>query len=89
MTDHISYPPLNTPKQVADGVWIVDAAPVHAGGIPLPIRMMVLRLAEGGLLQHSPMNRAGLIREAAVTELKRREAAAPAEPKASTKPPAR
>ncbi|WP_246688035.1 DUF4336 domain-containing protein [Methylobacterium sp. WL120] len=55
MTDHISYPPLNTPKQVADGVWIVDAAPVHAGGIPLPIRMTVLRLAGGELLLHSPI----------------------------------
>ncbi|WP_246686398.1 MULTISPECIES: DUF4336 domain-containing protein [unclassified Methylobacterium] len=55
MTDHISYPPLNTPKQVADGVWIVDAAPVHAGGIPLPIRMTVLRLTGGELLLHSPV----------------------------------
>ncbi|WP_246685331.1 DUF4336 domain-containing protein [Methylobacterium sp. WL103] len=55
MTDHISYPPLNTPKQVADGVWIVDDAPVHAGGIPLPIRMTVLRLEGGGLLLHSPI----------------------------------
>lgn len=35
VTDHISYPPLNTPKQVAEGVWIVDAEPVHPGGIPL------------------------------------------------------
>lgn len=51
----LSYPPLNVPKQVADGVWIVDAAPVHAGGIPLPIRMTVLRLAGGELLLHSPI----------------------------------
>ncbi|MCJ2105220.1 DUF4336 domain-containing protein [Methylobacterium sp. E-041] len=55
MTDHISYPPLNTPKQVAEGVWIVDAEPVHPGRIPLPIRMTVLRLAGGGLLLHSPV----------------------------------
>lgn len=55
MTHEISYPPLNTPKAVADGVWIVDAAPIHAGGIPLPIRMTVLRLAGGELLLHSPI----------------------------------
>lgn len=51
----ISYPPLNTPKQVADDVWVVDAEPIHAGGIPLPIRMTVLRLAGGELLLHSPI----------------------------------
>lgn len=55
MTHDISYPPLNTLKAVADGVWIVDAAPIHAGGIPLPIRMTVLRLAGGELLLHSPI----------------------------------
>lgn len=55
MAHGISYPPLNVPKQVADGVWIVDAAPIHAGGIPLPIRMTVLRLAGGELLLHSPI----------------------------------
>ena len=51
----ISYPPLNVPKQISDGVWIVDAAPIHPGGIPLPIRMTVLRLAGGELLLHSPI----------------------------------
>lgn len=51
----ISYPPLNIPKPVTDGVWIVDAAPIHAGGLPLPIRMTVLRLAGGELLLHSPV----------------------------------
>ena len=51
----LSYPPLNQPKQVADGVWIVDAAPIHAGGIPLPLRMTVLRLSGGELLLHSPV----------------------------------
>jgi hypothetical protein len=51
----LSYPPLNQPKEVADGVWIVDAAPIHAGGIPLPLRMTVLRLSGGELLLHSPV----------------------------------
>ncbi|WP_243214308.1 MULTISPECIES: DUF4336 domain-containing protein [Methylobacterium] len=55
MAHDLSYPPLNIPKPVADGVWIVDAAPIHAGGIPLPLRMTVLRLAGGELLLHSPV----------------------------------
>jgi hypothetical protein len=55
LAHEISYPPLNTPKQVADGVWIVDAPPVHAGGIPLPVRMTVIRLSGGELLLHSPI----------------------------------
>ncbi|WP_311274494.1 DUF4336 domain-containing protein [Methylobacterium sp. WCS2018Hpa-22] len=55
MAHETGYPPLNTLKQVADGVWIVDAAPIPAGGIPLPIRMTVLRLAGGELLLHSPI----------------------------------
>ncbi|WP_082501250.1 DUF4336 domain-containing protein [Methylobacterium sp. Leaf88] len=55
MAHDLSYPPLNQPKEVADGVWIVDAAPIRAGGIPLPLRMTVLRLAGGELLLHSPV----------------------------------
>ncbi|MBY0257025.1 MAG: DUF4336 domain-containing protein [Methylobacterium sp.] len=55
VTHDISYPPLNTPKPVAEDVWIVDAAPIEAGGLPLPIRMTVLRLAGGELLLHSPV----------------------------------
>ena len=55
MAHDLSYPPLNQPKEVADGVWIVDAAPIHAGGIPLPLRMTVLRLSGGELLLHSPV----------------------------------
>lgn len=51
----LSYPPLNVPKPVAEDVWIVDAAPIHAGGIPLPLRMTVLRLSGGELLLHSPV----------------------------------
>lgn len=55
MAHEASFPPLNTPKQVAEGVWIVDAAPLHAGGIPLPVRMTVIRLSSGELLLHSPI----------------------------------
>jgi hypothetical protein len=42
-------------KAVADGVWIVDSTPIKVGGgMPLPIRMSVIRLASGDLLLHSP-----------------------------------
>lgn len=52
----IAYPPLNIPKPVADGVWIVDGAPLRpAPGLVLPVRMTVVRLASGGLWLHSPV----------------------------------
>lgn len=52
-----TYPPLDTLKQVDEGVWIVDG-PVIRFGLPglkfsFPTRMTILRL-EGGLLLHSP-----------------------------------
>lgn len=43
-----------TPKPVAENVWIVDAHPIHRAGMPLPLRMTVIRLADGGLWLHSP-----------------------------------
>ena len=45
--------PHDVPKPVADGVWIVDST-MRVLGAPLPIRMTVLRLADGGLWVHSP-----------------------------------
>jgi hypothetical protein len=50
----ILYPPLNVPKKVAEDVWIVDSGPIRPLGMRLPIRMTVIRLADGGLLLHSP-----------------------------------
>jgi hypothetical protein len=50
----VTYPPLDTPKPVAEGVWIVDSGPQSAMGLKLPIRMTVVRLPEGGLWLHSP-----------------------------------
>jgi short-subunit dehydrogenase len=47
-------PPENTPEPVADGVWIVDAQIDLLGGAPMPIRMTIVRLANGDLLLHSP-----------------------------------
>src|SRR5688500_7590184 len=52
--EQITYPPLDVPKAVADGVWIVDSGPIGVLGLPLPVRMTVIRLATGGLLHHSP-----------------------------------
>jgi hypothetical protein len=49
------YPPLDTPKPVAEGVWVVDGAPMRVLGVPLPVRMAVLRLGGGDLLLHSPV----------------------------------
>jgi hypothetical protein len=54
MSTDPTYPPLNEPKPVADGVWIVDAGPQVLLGVKLPIRMTVLRLADGALWLHSP-----------------------------------
>ena len=49
-----TYPPLDVPKAVADGVWIVDSGPINAMGLVLPVRMTILRLNSGDLLLHSP-----------------------------------
>jgi len=50
-----TYPPLNVLKPVGKRIWIVDSGPLHAAGIiPLPVRMTVMQLNEGGLLLHSP-----------------------------------
>jgi len=48
------YPPLDVPKPIAEGVWLVDSGPQDVLGFALPIRMTVLRLADGGLWLHSP-----------------------------------
>ncbi|WP_375257429.1 DUF4336 domain-containing protein [Citreimonas sp.] len=48
------YPPFDMPKPVAENLWIVDARPIRAFGIPLPVRMTVVRLASGDLWLHSP-----------------------------------
>lgn len=49
-----TYPPLDTPKPVAPEVWVVDSGPQRVLGLPFPVRMTVLRLADGGLWLHSP-----------------------------------
>jgi len=51
----ITYPPLDTPKMVADDLWVVDSGPIVAGGARLPVRMTIVRLANGDLWLHSPV----------------------------------
>jgi hypothetical protein len=46
---------LRVPKAIAQDIWIVDCEPVKvAGGMPLPVRMTIIRLGNGDLLLHSP-----------------------------------
>jgi hypothetical protein len=54
MAENGTFPPLDVPKPLADGVWIVDSGPQRVLGLAFPIRMTVLRLADGGLWLHSP-----------------------------------
>lgn len=51
---NLTYPPLDTLKPVAEGVWIVDSGPIRILGMPLPVRMTVVRLASGAMWLHSP-----------------------------------
>jgi hypothetical protein len=39
---------------VADDIWLVDAGTIDAAGMPLPVRMVVIRLSTGELVLHSP-----------------------------------
>jgi uncharacterized protein DUF4336 len=52
-----TYPPLDTPKCVADNVWFVDGPVIRFGPpllkMPFPTRMTVIRIG-GDLLIHSP-----------------------------------
>jgi hypothetical protein len=52
--ERASYPPLDTPKPVAEGVFIVDSQLPGALGMVVGVRMTVIRLPDGGLLLHSP-----------------------------------
>lgn len=52
--EEATYPPLDTPKPFAEGVWIVDSGPLDAMGLKLPVRMVVIRLSNGELFLHSP-----------------------------------
>lgn len=48
------YPPLDTLKPIAQNVWIVDSGPLPVLGMPLPVRMTIIRTGSGDLILHSP-----------------------------------
>jgi hypothetical protein len=54
----MTYPPLNTLKQIAENVWIVDGPVIRFGmpwpKMPFPTRMTIVRLKDGNLFLHSP-----------------------------------
>jgi hypothetical protein len=50
----VTYQPLDTARPVADDVFIVESALSGMLGKVLPVRMTVIRLANGNLLLHSP-----------------------------------
>jgi len=49
------YEPLDQPKPFAPGIWVVDGPWIRFHGLPFPTRMSVVRLADGGLVVHSPV----------------------------------
>jgi hypothetical protein len=55
---HLTYPPLNTLKPVADDVWTIDGPVIRFGvgwfKAPFSTRATIIRLAGGGLFVHSP-----------------------------------
>lgn len=55
---HLTYPPLNQLKQIADDVWIIDGPVIRFGPallkMPFPTRATVLRLPDAALFVHSP-----------------------------------
>ena len=50
----VAYPPLDTPKAVAKGLFVVDSLLPNALGAVVGVRMTVIRLPDGGLVLHSP-----------------------------------
>lgn len=50
----VAYLPIDEPKPVAPDLWVVDGGPMSVAGMPIPIRMTVIRLADGSLVLHSP-----------------------------------
>ncbi len=53
-SDRASYPPIDTPKPVAEDVFVVDSVLPGAMGAAVAVRMTVIRLPGGDLLLHSP-----------------------------------
>lgn len=49
------YEPLNTLKPVANGLWLVDGAPVTRAYVPIPMRAVIVQLQGGGLWVYAPI----------------------------------
>lgn len=63
--DDAAYPPLNVPKPIAEGVWVVDAKPIRAMNVMVvPLRMTILKLGNGDLLIYSPTHYRETVRAA-------------------------
>ena len=45
-TNQVTYPPLDVLKPVTEDLFIVDSGPLRIMGLPLPVRMTVIRLAK-------------------------------------------
>jgi len=54
----MTYPPLDTPKSVAENVWLVDGDVIRFGPpglkMPFPTRMTIIRTDSSDLFVHSP-----------------------------------
>lgn len=51
-------------RPVAEEVWIADGPSIPAFGVPIPVRMTVVRLPDGGMWLHSPIQaKGGLVRQ--------------------------
>ena len=53
-SEQVGYPPIDTPKPIADDVFVVDSLMPGPLGSAVPVRMTVIRLPGGDLLLHSP-----------------------------------
>ena len=60
----VAYHPVDTPKQIADDLWIVDSPPITTLGLKLPVRMTIVRLQSGDLILHSPTRFTSALAEA-------------------------
>ncbi|MFD1510920.1 DUF4336 domain-containing protein [Lacimonas salitolerans] len=56
MTRLTGYEPLHTLKPVASDVWIADGGWIRFYGLPFPTRMTVIRLKNGDVWVHSPID---------------------------------
>src|SRR3954469_25367239 len=54
MQDTVRIDPRLHLNQISENIWLYDGT-INAGGLPLPIRMTVVKLSNGDILLHSPV----------------------------------